>query len=184
VVELGAGAALELQTNAATLAYPAGSAAHHELRLAAETGARFAWLPAPLILASECNLESSLELELDDCAAGYIRETVLLGRHGERPGRYRSRLRCELAGRPLLHEGVEIDPEGVAQSSGAVLAGARAFASLALLGAVPAAPASSGELELSGPGRVMRALARDGAELLAVIRETEFSYRQSLAIPS
>jgi urease accessory protein len=183
-VELGPGAALELQTNAATLAYPAGSAARHQLRLAAETGARFAWLPEPLILASECNLESSIELDLAGGAAAYVRETVVLGRHGERPGRYRSRLRCELAGRPLLHEGVEIDPDGVAQSSVAVIAGARAFASLALLGAVPSGPASSAELELSGPGRVMRALARDGAELLAAIRETDVSYRRSLAILS
>ena len=93
-------------------------------------------------------------------------------------------MRCESAGRPLLHEGVEIDSDGIAQSSGAVLAGARAFASLALLGVVPVGPASPGELELSGTGRVMRALAGDGAEILAVIRETDFSYRQSLGIPA
>src|SRR5262245_10493681 len=108
------------------------------------------------------------------------------GRGGLRPRDGRPRpprraagpLPVTVAARPLLQEGVEIDPDGVAQSCGAVLGGARAFASLALLGTVPAGPAWPGELELSGPGRVMRALAHDGAELLAAIREPDSSYRR------
>ena len=48
-VEVGPGAALELATNAATLAFPA-PAARHEVRARLEAGARLAWLPAPLIL--------------------------------------------------------------------------------------------------------------------------------------
>jgi urease accessory protein len=156
-VDVGPGAALELGTNAATLAYPAASPARHELRVRLGEGARFAWRPAPLILAAGCDLEARVELELAAGAAAFARDVVVLGRAGERPGRYGAQLRCELEGEPLLHEAVEIAD---IHSSGAVLAGARAFASLALLGVE-----GSGGLELAGPGRVLRALAASPADL-------------------
>jgi urease accessory protein len=156
-VDIGAGAALELGTNAATLAYPAASAARHELRVRLGEDARFAWRPEPLILAAGCDLEARVELELAPGAAAFTREVVILGRAGETPGSYHLTLRCELDGEPLLHEAVEI---GDVHGSGAVLAGARAFASLALLGAE-----GSGGLELAGPGRVLRALAASTADL-------------------
>ena len=169
-VEVGAGAALELVTNAATLAYPAASAARHRLRVRLGEGARFAWRPAPLILAAGCDLESRIELELAAGAAAFTRELVVLGRAGELPGSYRSVLRCELDGRPLLHEAVEI---GEVHASSAVLGGAAAFASLALLGLEAPGPAGAGELDLDGPGRVLRALAAGSAELEARIARVE-----------
>jgi urease accessory protein len=183
-VEVEAGAALELGTGAATLAYPAASPARHELTVRLGPGARFAWTPAPLILAAGCDLEARLDLELDEGAAAYVKEVVVLGRHEESPGRYRSELRCELAGRPLLHEAVEVDPDGVVQSSRAALAGARAFASLALLGREPLEPAGPGELGLAGPARVLRALAPDTASLAATVAPTEGVYRRTLAAGS
>jgi len=165
VVDLGPGAALELVTNAATLAYPASVPARHELRVRLGEGARFAWRPAPLILAAGCDLTARMELALDPGAAAFTRELVVLGRAGETAGSYDSRLRCELEGRPLLHESVEIDARGIAQGSGAVLDGAHAFASLALLGVDPPGEACAGELDLEGPGRVLRALASSSADL-------------------
>lgn len=179
-VEVGPGAALELRTNAATLAYPADATAHHELYVIAHRRARFVWGPAPLILAAGCDLDSSVAVNLKEGAVAYTRETVVLGRHGEGAGRYRARLRCELEGRPLLHEGVEIDVDGVARSSGAVLAGARAFASLALLGVRPGVPPGPGELDLDGPGRVRRALAGDAVELSVKIEPSDTSFRRAI----
>jgi urease accessory protein len=179
-VEIGAGASLELGTNAATLAYPASAPARHELRIRAGAGARLVWAPAPLILAAGCDLESVVELELGEGAAALTRELVVLGRHGESPGRYRSRLRCELEGRPVLHDGIEIDLDGITWSSPAVLGGAGAFASLALLGVEAGHKAGPGELELSGPGRVLRALAPSTAELAVETAPVETAYRQVL----
>jgi urease accessory protein len=179
-IEVGAGAALELVGNAATLAYPAPSPARHEVRVRLGAGARLAWLPEPLILAADCNLESSIQLELEVGSAALVRELVVLGRHGERPGYYRSQLRCELEGRPVLHEAVYIDREGACQSSRAVLAGARAFASLALLGLIPEQAGGPGELALAGTGRLVRALARDTASLRATIARPEALYRDAL----
>jgi urease accessory protein len=179
-VEVGPGAALELGTNAATLAYPAATPARQILRVRLDEGSRFVWAPAQLIVAAGCNLETVIELELAASAAALTRELVVLGRHGETAGRYTSRLRCEHDGGPLLHDGVEIDASGIARSSGAILAGARAFGSLALLGLDGPAQTFPGELRLAGPGRVMRVLAPDAAALGAALVEPECNYRAAL----
>ena len=180
-VEIGPGAALELVGNAATLAYPSAEPAHHEVRVRVGAGGRFAWAPEPLILATDCDLEASVELELAAGAAAFTRELVVLGRHGEKPGSYRSSLRCELDGTPLLHDAVEIDDGGSAASSAAVLAGAKAFASLALLGVETQERLDAEELTLAGPGTVLRALAPDAASLRKRLAPAESTYLGALA---
>jgi urease accessory protein len=169
-VEVGPGAALELVGNGATVALPCDEPARHELRFRLH----------PVILSAGCDLVASLELELAAGAAAVTRELVVLGRHGEAPGRYRSSLRCELEGRALLHDAVEIDGGGVGASSPAVLAGARAFASLALLGIASHDRADPDELALAGPGRVLRALAPDTASLRARVAPVEAAYVSAL----
>ena len=131
-VEVGEGAALELVGNGATVAMPCAEPARQDVRIRIGRGGRFAWLPEPLVLTAGCDFEASLDLELEEGAAALTREQVVLGRFGEVPGRYRSRVRCELGGRPLLHDEIRID--GREQASAAVLDGAGAFGSLALLG--------------------------------------------------
>jgi urease accessory protein len=182
-VEVGPGAALELVGNGATVALPCDEPARHDFRFTLHPGARLAWLPDPVILSAGCDLVASLSLELAAGAAAVTRELVVLGRHGEAPGRYRSSLRCELGGRALLHDAVEIDDGAVAASSPAVLAGARASASLALLGIAPNERADPDELALAGPGRVLRALAPDAASLRALVAPVEAAYLRAL-LPS
>jgi urease accessory protein len=143
-------------------------------------GGRLAWVPEPLILAADCDLEASVELELAAGAAAFTRELVVLGRHGERPGRYRSSMRCELDGAPLLHDAVEIDGGGGGASSAAVLAGAEAFASLALLGVATRERLDADELALAGPGVVLRALAPDAASLRERLAPAESAYLGAL----
>jgi urease accessory protein len=179
-VEVGPGAALELVGNAATLAYPCAEPARHEVRMRVGAGGRLAWVPEPLILAADCDLEASVELELAAGAAAFTRELVVLGRHGERPGRYRSSMRCELDSAPLLHDAVEIDGGGGAASSAAVLAGAEAFASLALLGVATRERLDADELALAGPGVVLRALAPDAASLRERLAPAESAYLDAL----
>lgn len=169
-VDVGEGAALEVVGNAATLAFPAASPARLDVRLRVDPGGRLIWRPEPLILARSCNLEATLLLELGPGAAALTRELVILGRHGEEPGRYGAELRCELEGRPLLHEAIEI---AGTHGSPAVLGGARAFGSVALLGLRLEASPGPAELELDGPGRVARFLAADAAALMAATQPFE-----------
>jgi urease accessory protein len=158
-IEVGPEASLELGANAATLALPADVAARHALHVRLHEGARLAFLQEPVVLAAGCDFVSSSELELADGAAALVRDLVVLGRHAETTGRYRARFRCELSGRPLFHDAVALGAENAA--SPVVLAGARVYASLTLLGVEPDAPPTAGELALAGPGRVARALAAD-----------------------
>jgi urease accessory protein len=180
-VEVRPGAALEVVGNAATLAFPCSEPARHEVRIRVGRDARLAWLPEPLILASGCHFEASVELELATDAAAITRELVVLGRHGEDAGRYRSSLRCELDVAPLLHDTVELEQAGVGLSSPAVLAGAAAFASVALLGIRPDPATDPDELALAGPGAVLRALGPDAASVHARIAPVEAAYRSTLA---
>jgi len=167
-VDVAAGAALEVVGNAATLAYPCAEAARQDVRL--RVAGRIAWLPQPLILAAGCDLATSLELELAPGAAAVTRELVVLGRHGEEPGRFHSRLRAELAGAPLLHDEIHLPAGGPVD-----LDGARAYGSLALLGLEPE-PADREELALVGPGRVLRALAPDAATAHARLAQAEATW--------
>jgi urease accessory protein len=180
-VDVGEGAKLELTTNAATLAYQASEPARHELTARVREGARFAWLPGPLILSRDCDLVSSIDIDLGDRAAALTHELVSLGRHGEEPGSYRSRLRFESRGRPLLHDVVDLDAAGAARASMVGIGGHNAFASLALVGIDPPAAPGAGELDLSCPGRVLRALASDMASLKTEIEGVEAEYRSALA---
>jgi urease accessory protein len=182
-VELGSGAALELTTNAATLAFPAATPAFHKFCCEVGAGARLAWLPQPLVLAAGCDLVASVDLELAAGAAAVTREIVVLGRHGEQAGSYQARLRCDVEGAPLLRDAVKIDHDGIAAESFAVLAGARTFGSLALLGLRTEEPADRDELALAGPGSVFRALAPDTASLAARTAPVEAAYLRALAAP-
>jgi urease accessory protein len=170
-VEVAAGAALELTANAATLAFPSDNLspapARHDVKLRVAEDARVAWLPQPLILAAGCDLAASVEVELARGAAAFTRELVVLGRHGEEPGRYRSRLRAEHDGKPLLHDEIRL-PAGTPVD----LDGARAYGSLALLGL----DADPEEFRLAGPGSVLRALAPDAAGLRVGLATTEAAW--------
>jgi urease accessory protein len=181
-IEVGPDAALEVVGNGATLAFPSSAPSWQELRCAVGERGRLVWRPEPLILAQGCDLEASFQLSLAAGAAAFTRELVVLGRHGEEAGRYRASLRCELEGRPLLHDAIDVDPHGLATRSGALLAGANAFASLALLGVAPEERADADEMELASPGRVLRALAPGAAALEARIAPVEAAYLEVLGL--
>jgi len=172
-LEVGHGAALEVFAAAATVALPMDEPAGHELRIRLEPGARLAWLPEPLVLAAGCDLWTTVDADLSAGAAALLRETVVLGRHGEPPGRLSGRVRVELEGAPLLHEATEIGEDA---GSPAVLDGARVFGSLALLGLDPPTPDAAGVLALAGPGAVARCLAQDAATLRARLAPLEAAW--------
>jgi urease accessory protein len=180
-IQIGDGARLEVTTNAASLAYPAATPARHKLKAEVGVDGRFAWSPGPLILSAGCDLVSSVEVDLADRAAALAREVVLLGRHGEEPGRYRAQLRFESSRQPLFHDAIDLDAAGVAKRSPAVLAGANAFGSLALIGIDPAAAPGPAELDLAVPGRVLRVLATDTASLHTAMSPLEDAYRDALS---
>jgi hypothetical protein len=51
----------------------------------------------------------ALQVDLASGATLVLRDEVILGRHGERGGACRTRLRCDYDGRPLLRHDVIVD---------------------------------------------------------------------------
>jgi urease accessory protein len=103
-VRVEEGAALELVEISATLAHGGGGPARQTIELEVGARARLCFAEQPLILAAGAELERRLTLRLAEGARAVHRDTLVLGRHGEEPGRAHARLRVERAGVPLLDE--------------------------------------------------------------------------------
>ena len=91
---------------------------------------RLEYLPEPTVAADGARHRTDIRVDLAAGAALVLRDEVILGRHGERGGACRTRLRADLAGVPLLRH--ELDVSGVDEVSlgPAVLAGQRTAGSL------------------------------------------------------
>ncbi len=161
-VEVGEGCALELEDVGGTLAYPDGgrrSAFDVTIRLAAR--ARLVWRSHPFVVADGAAVDRSVSITLADGAMLCLRETLVLGRTGERGGVLRSRLRARTTGGdPLLLEDLDLDG---ARPVAGVLGPHRVLDSVLLLGARPeAAPVDDAVvLHLEEPGALARVLAHD-----------------------
>jgi urease accessory protein len=167
-----AGATLILEPVAATLALPGAARTRLELDVVVEPGGRLVLDEAPLIVARGADVERRMTIALGAGAVAALRETVILGRDGERPGTLSSSLRATVEGRALLHDGLRLR-DGDAHV--ALAPGHRVVTTLGLLGLRPEPEPEPepgpgpgpgpGILELDGPGALLRAT---GAALATV----------------
>jgi urease accessory protein len=159
-LRVGAGAALALEPVAATLALPGAARTRLELEVEVGAGGRL-WLDEPpLIVPAGADVVRSTRIALAEGAVAAWRDVVVLGRAGEGPGRLEATTRVTLAGAPLLHETLRIDP---AQDDAyvALAPGHRVVGTVALLGV-----RGEGEGgELFGPGRLWRATGASTADV-------------------
>ncbi|WP_337061882.1 urease accessory protein UreD [Kineococcus sp. G2] len=160
-VAVGAGCALELVEVAGTVAFDqrGGPPASWRVRVRLGAGARLSWHGEPFVVATGAAVERSTDVELAEGAVALLRETLVLGRTGERGGALLARTRAHLAGRPLLAEDLDLR-EPALRSSPAVLGAARCVDSVALLGTRPPGEEPDA-LHLQGPGALARTLTAD-----------------------
>jgi urease accessory protein len=153
-VNCGPGCRLELIEVAGMVAHDVrgGQGAHLDVRVALGAGARMSWAARPLTLAAGCDLRRSTRVQLEDGAALLWRDTVVLGRTGEAPGRMVADLDVCWAGAELHAERLDTGDQELLSSPVVLGAGARVLDTLALYGA----RASPGEsiLQLAGPGTI------------------------------
>lgn len=168
-VHVGAGAALTIRTVAASvaqpgrgdmangaertshggpLATPGGPPSRFTVTARVAAGATLRWLPEPGVAVRGCHHVNEAHLELDSGAEVTWREEVLLGRHGQPGGEWRSTVDATLGGEPLLCQDTLIG--GPVWDSSAVGGGARAAGSLLLVG--PDAPAEPSVHTSQDPG--------------------------------
>ncbi len=164
-VEVGPGARLDIRSAAASLVLPGrGGASRLTVRARVAAGARLVFAPEPAIAAARCDHRSLADVRLGAGATLVWREEIVLGRHGERPGRYVSRFDVTAGSTPLLRHELRIDEEA---STGAVLGGAKTVGTLLLTGVTvePYADEGLAVMPLAGTGVLVTALAPDTVRL-------------------
>jgi len=107
-VRVPSGRTLELVEPGGTVAYAMrGARARWDVSVVVEAGARLVWHGEPFVVAEGADVDRTLTAELGSRAALVLRETLVLGRSGERPGRLRTATRVTRAGSPLLVEDLD-----------------------------------------------------------------------------
>ena len=176
VVEVGAEARLAVHSAGATLVQPgagaaAGPAARWTVTARVGAGGRLHWAPEPTVVSDGAALESTLRVELAPGACATVREVVVLGRHGQRGGRYSGGLEVLVGGEPLLVHTTVLDGADPALCGPAGTAGARAVGTLLGAGDGAVSWSESGEAAevrwawtpLEGPGAVLLAVGTPSA---------------------
>lgn len=107
-----AGARLEVCSVAAAVCLPSRDHApsHAELYAEVAAGGRLDLLLEPTVVAAGAEHHARTEIALAGDARLRVTERVMLGRHGEEPGRWTGTTRVERDGGPLLHTTVELGP--------------------------------------------------------------------------
>ena len=181
-IDVREGATLRLRTVAAAVALPGreGQASVLSVTVSVAASGRLEYLPEPTIAASGARHRTEIRVDLAAGAALLLRDEVVLGRHGERGGSCRTRLRADLAGAPLLRHELDVSGTDEVSLGPAVLAGCRTAGSLlcvepgrdaAAAAAKPAGPARPGSgpgvtvMPLDGPAILVTALAGDARTL-------------------
>ena len=171
-VDVGPGACLELVEPSGTVAYHArGGRARWSASVRVAEGGCLVWAGAPFVAAGGADVHRHTAIELAKGAVMLLRETLVLGRSEEDGGQLRATLAATHDGRPLLVEDLDLrDPR--LRGSPAVLGAGRVFATAALLGIRPDAPAEPHQTLLAGPGALHREIASQAHAADAALEPT------------
>lgn len=161
-IEVGEGCALDLEDVGGTLAYPGeGRRSAFDVTIRLSARARLVWRSHPFVVADGAAVDRTVTITLAEGAVLCLRETLVLGRTGERGGALRSRLHARSAdGDPLLLEDLDLDG---ARPVAGVMGPHRVLDSVLMLGARPQTAPAEGTvvLDLEEPGGLARTLAQD-----------------------
>jgi urease accessory protein len=171
-VDVGAGCTLEVEDVGGTVAYPGASS----WRLVARVGrgGRLIWRGLPFVVASGARALRVTEISLEHGAAVLMRDTVVLGRHGENGGEIRSEMGIQQEDQPVLVERLEAD---AAAPQAGVLGVHRVLDAVVAAGVRP--PPGEGILTLETPGAIARYLGEEAHS--SGLDEIFTSWRATLA---
>lgn len=134
-IEVGAGATLLLAAVSAQVALPGahGARSLSETTISVGPEATLIWSPAAQIAALGCRHAAVSRIDLADGARLFVRDEVVIGRHGEQPGNFRQRLRVTRNKMPLYDQEIAVGPESVGWNGAAVMGNRRALGSIVLV---------------------------------------------------
>ncbi|MFE2375610.1 urease accessory protein UreD [Streptomyces sp. NPDC059398] len=157
-ITVGAGARLHLVEPAGLVAYDhrGGTSAWHA-RVEIAEGGELTWDAQPFVVSSGADVLRTMDIGLAAGARMLWRDTLVLGRSGERGGRVRATTRATYDGADLLVEELDLrDPE-IRELPG-ILGAHRVIGSVTALGATPGGPPHPYRTDLAGPGAQVRLL--------------------------
>lgn len=160
-IEVGQGIRLELVEPAGTVAFDMrGGDASWDVRLRLARDATVVWAGEPFVVASGARVRRSTTVDMEPGARLLVRETIVMGRHGERGGHLEQVWSAHgLGGVPLLVEETILDDRS---DRPGILGGHRALGTVVGLGvAVDPEVCHEGRLDLECGGTVWRGLAHE-----------------------
>jgi urease accessory protein len=184
-ITVRAGACLRLRTVAASVALPGLDDAESVLAVTAtvEAGGALEYLPEPVVVADGARHATDIRVTAGEGASLVLRDELILGRHGERGGSYRGRLRADYAGRPLLRQSLEVSGTDGVTAGPAVLAGHRACGLLLRAGQDVAGGAGSARPAPGADWRVaVMPLAAGPAVLVTALADDAVTLRRRLTL--
>ncbi len=172
-VEVEAGAVLKVRSAASMIAW-ASAGSSLEVNVSVGRGGHLDWHLQPMIASAGCSFSQRVRAKLANGAALRWTEEIVLGRHGEEPGRLSLRLDVDIDDNPLLRHQLELGPGVPGWDGPAVLGPNRAVGLVLLTTGVanggPGAPSSGtgtgwAVMALEGPGVLVSAVGPDLARL-------------------
>ncbi len=176
-IRVRSGASLTLRSVAATVALGGDGGERSELRVEAdvEAGGELRWLPEPTVATSGCHHRASAHVRLAAGTRLEWRDELVLGRHGEGPGRLSSRIDVEAGGMPVVRQELQVGRDASGWQGPAVSGGAGAIGVVVVVepgerreASLPAQASLGPEvavLALAGQGAMVSAVAPDAPEL-------------------
>ena len=165
-VHVGTGAHLRLIGTGATLVLPgpAGDPSSSTVHVAIDAGGTLEYLPDETIVCTGADHHTALHVNLATDATLRYRETLILGRHNETPGRLTTTTHVTRADMPLLRQTLDLTNHRLLGSP-SYLTGATVLATELLIGDEDPPTAATGPLwaltPLHAGGTLATALAHD-----------------------
>ncbi|MEV6079508.1 urease accessory protein UreD [Streptomyces sp. NPDC052069] len=155
-IRVGPGARLRLVEPSGLVAYDhRGGTSTWRARIEIAEGGELHWDARPFVISGGADVERSMDVTLAAGARMLWRETLVLGRTGERGGSLRARTHATYDGRELLVEDLDLRDAEIRELPG-LLGPNRVIGSVTALGAVPGAPPHPYRTDLAGPGAQVR----------------------------
>ncbi|WP_243076607.1 urease accessory protein UreD [Microbacterium sp. SS28] len=152
-IDVGPGCTLRIEDVGGTVAYP-GPRSSWLVDARVCAGGTLLWQGLPFVVTDGADVERRSSLTLETEARAVLRETLVLGRHGERGGRLVSAIAVTDGDGPVLVE--QLDADGCSPEPG-VLGGNRVIDAVLALGFRP--PTRPLDLEFDAPGAMARDLS-------------------------
>ncbi|WP_335937890.1 urease accessory protein UreD [Streptomyces sp. PTD5-9] len=157
-VRVGPGARLELVEPSGLVAYHhRGGSSRWRARVDIAEGGELLWDARPFVVCDGARVARSMDVTLGAGARMLWRDTLVLGRSGERGGSVRATTRVTYDGDELLVEDLDLTERQMRELPG-VLGPNRVIGSVTALGARPAGPPHPYRTDLAGPGAQVRLL--------------------------